>query len=56
MKLADYGGSNSSQLQQLSHHQIKCHLQRDPNCTKTKKWSSGPVKVIENDFFSPFDF
>ena len=45
LKLTDGSGSSSSRLQELNQHQIKCNLQRDPSCPKTKNWTSGPVKV-----------
>ena len=43
--MTDGSGSSSSRLQELNQHQIKCNLQRDPSCPKTKNWTSGPVKV-----------
>ena len=24
---------------------VKCVLQKDPSCSKTKQWTSGPVKI-----------
>ena len=34
-------------MRQLNQQQIKCNLQRDPSCTKTKNWTNGLVKVIK---------
>ncbi|CAG0906132.1 unnamed protein product, partial [Cyprideis torosa] len=35
----------SSQLKFLNTHQIKCLLQRHPECKNLKQWKGGPVKI-----------
>ena len=45
VKLKDGSSSSNTRLRQLNQQQIKCNLQRDPSCTKTKNWTNGLVKV-----------
>lgn len=39
------GSRGSSALRFFNTHQIKCHLQRHPDCTNVKQWSGGAVKI-----------
>jgi len=44
--LASGGGSaNSNAMKFLSSHQLKCQLQRHPECKTFRAYSGGPVKV-----------
>ncbi|KAK3738539.1 hypothetical protein QZH41_012052, partial [Actinostola sp. cb2023] len=39
------GSRGSQALRFFSTHQIKCHLQRHPDCKTLKQWKGGPVKI-----------
>ena len=41
------GGGNSSTnaMKFFSTHQLKCQLQRHPDCKQLKQWKGGAVKV-----------
>lgn len=38
-------GRGSNALKFFNTHQLKCHLQRHPECTNLKQWKGGPVKI-----------
>jgi len=38
-------GRNMTGGSQHSQKKVKCVLQKDPSCSKTKQWTSGPVKI-----------
>lgn len=40
-----YGGSNTSALKFFNTHQLKCNLQRHPDCTNLRQWKGGTVKI-----------
>lgn len=35
----------SQALKFFNTHQLKCQLQRHPDCTNVKQWKGGPVKI-----------
>ncbi|XP_070825903.1 E3 ubiquitin-protein ligase TRIP12 isoform X2 [Chaetodon trifascialis] len=39
------GSRGSQALKFFNTHQLKCHLQRHPDCTNVKQWKGGPVKI-----------
>ncbi|XP_048588238.1 E3 ubiquitin-protein ligase TRIP12 isoform X2 [Nematostella vectensis] len=39
------GSRGSQALRFFSTHQIKCHLQRHPDCKTVRQWKGGPVKI-----------
>nr|XP_023422794.1 E3 ubiquitin-protein ligase TRIP12 [Cavia porcellus] len=39
------GGRGSQALKFFNTHQLKCQLQRHPDCTNVKQWKGGPVKI-----------
>lgn len=40
-----YGRSNTSALKFFNTHQLKCNLQRHPDCTNLRQWKGGTVKI-----------
>lgn len=40
-----YGGSNTSALKFFNTHQLKCNLQRHPDCSNLRQWKGGTVKI-----------
>uniref|UniRef100_A0A8C5C1T2 E3 ubiquitin-protein ligase n=1 Tax=Gadus morhua TaxID=8049 RepID=A0A8C5C1T2_GADMO len=38
-------GPGSQALKFFNTHQLKCQLQRHPDCTNVKQWKGGPVKI-----------
>lgn len=40
-----YGKSNTSALKFFNTHQLKCNLQRHPDCTNLRQWKGGTVKI-----------
>lgn len=38
-------GRGTSALRFFNTHQLKCSLQRHPQCTSLRQWKGGPVKV-----------
>lgn len=38
-------GGSTSAIKFFNTHQLKCNLQRHPDCTRLKQWRGGPVKV-----------
>lgn len=40
-----FGRSNTSALKFFNTHQLKCNLQRHPDCTNLRQWKGGPVKI-----------
>uniref|UniRef100_A0A182RF34 E3 ubiquitin-protein ligase n=1 Tax=Anopheles funestus TaxID=62324 RepID=A0A182RF34_ANOFN len=42
---AGVGGSNTSALKFFNSHQLKCNLQRHPECTNLRQWKGGTVKI-----------
>ncbi|XP_029650609.1 E3 ubiquitin-protein ligase TRIP12 isoform X2 [Octopus sinensis] len=38
-------GRGSNALKFFNTHQLKCHLQRHPECSNLKQWKGGPVKI-----------
>lgn len=50
MKVHDFpagtgGRSNQSALKFFNTHQLKCNLQRHPDCTNLRQWRGGTVKI-----------
>lgn len=46
MKVHDFfGSSNTSALKFFNTHQLKCNLQRHPDCTNLRQWKGGTVKI-----------
>ncbi|XP_031149150.1 E3 ubiquitin-protein ligase TRIP12 isoform X5 [Sander lucioperca] len=39
------GSRGSQALKFFNTHQLKCQLQRHPDCTNVKQWKGGPVKI-----------
>ncbi|XP_069583958.1 E3 ubiquitin-protein ligase TRIP12 isoform X4 [Ranitomeya imitator] len=39
------GSRGSQALKFFNTHQLKCQLQRHPECTNVKQWKGGPVKI-----------
>ncbi|XP_067615858.1 E3 ubiquitin-protein ligase TRIP12 isoform X2 [Eurosta solidaginis] len=39
------GRSNTSALKFFNTHQLKCNLQRHPDCTNLRQWKGGTVKI-----------
>lgn len=39
------GRSNQSALKFFNTHQLKCNLQRHPDCTNLRQWRGGTVKI-----------
>ncbi|XP_021570709.1 E3 ubiquitin-protein ligase TRIP12 isoform X6 [Carlito syrichta] len=39
------GGRGSQALKFFNTHQLKCQLQRHPDCANVKQWKGGPVKI-----------
>ncbi|XP_033894830.2 E3 ubiquitin-protein ligase TRIP12 isoform X2 [Acipenser ruthenus] len=39
------GSRGSQALKFFNTHQLKCQLQRHPDCTTVKQWKGGPVKI-----------
>lgn len=39
------GGGGSQALKFFNTHQLKCQLQRHPDCANVKQWKGGPVKI-----------
>lgn len=39
------GRSNQSALKFFNTHQLKCNLQRHPECTNLRQWKGGTVKI-----------
>lgn len=39
------GRSNQSALKFFNTHQLKCNLQRHPDCTNLRQWKGGTVKI-----------
>lgn len=40
-----FGRSNTSALKFFNTHQLKCNLQRHPECTNLRQWKGGTVKI-----------
>lgn len=40
-----YLSRGSQALKFFNTHQLKCQLQRHPDCTNVKQWKGGPVKI-----------
>lgn len=40
-----FGRSNTSALKFFNTHQLKCNLQRHPDCTNLRQWKGGTVKI-----------
>lgn len=38
-------GGSTSAIKFFNTHQLKCNLQRHPDCTRLRQWRGGPVKV-----------
>lgn len=39
------GAGSTTALKFFNTHQLKCHLQRHPDCTNLKQWKGGTVKI-----------
>lgn len=39
------GRSNTSALKFFNTHQLKCNLQRHPDCSNLRQWKGGTVKI-----------
>lgn len=40
-----HDGPNTSALKFFNTHQLKCNLQRHPECKNLREWRGGPVKI-----------
>lgn len=53
MKVHDLGvggNANTNAMKFLNSHQLKCQLQRHPECKLFKQYEGGPVKVSDSLF------